>query len=934
MPTPELFVHPNERWSVRVLGGVSVERAGFVCERFPTRRAALILIRLAFAQGRAVNRDALAADLWPDEFADATKPRLRQELARLRRALGSAEAVLETDRLTLRLDPALADIDLKEAEALLLRAALERDREADRDLIDRLADLPGEVAPGYEEPWIAAVREEWRSRTSQILMDVAEAHAKRDDPDSAIRLARKAAATNLFGETIQSRFLQLLSSLGRHEEASAHLAELDKSYRQLLGTGPTQRLSQWIEAPKARPYTPRVTLERARGLPAPLTELFGRKFELDRLATLLQPSGSARLATLSGPGGIGKTQLGLAAGRALQDEYDHRVWFVALSDVQSPSRIGKQILDVLGLVAIDEDPIDVAAAALAGAPALMILDNFEQLVDGGAQFVRRLLEQCDQLKLIVTTRRKLNIEGEHELSVSPLPLPAAVDLFVSLARRARPDFEYGDENLQLVADIVRLLDRMPLAIHLAASRAAVLSLPDMRAQLARRFDLLVSRRSDLEPRHRTLRQAVAWSYDQLDPRLQKFFVDLSIFRGGWTAALASEVLEEPDALNLLEELRDNSLIAEDPGPDEMRFTMLLTLREFAQERQEPKRATAQGRRLSRSLLKLIEEANSQLLGVQQFAWYERLQREHDNIRWALHLAALEDPEMGLTLCGKLWRFWSVRGHQVEARGWFRRFLPPDLPLSLTGSMALFGAARCAAEQGDTRAALKWYERARAAEIQLGREAWVATIEMNMADIFLQREDYAEATRLAEAHLEAFVSHGDTYLEGIARDCLGSTLTGQGRLEQAGIELEKARSLLELHTDQIAIAYCMVNLGNQRLAAGEPGEASALLLAALDVHRRFGNQHGMGWANECLARAALEEGRLGDADHFLTESSASRTAIGDWLGIAHIHRLRAELEARRGRKRAVEDHLREANRLFRACGCERLTDACSPSASTC
>jgi len=420
-----VVINPNERWSVRILGGVSVERAGQVIDRFPTRRSALILIRLALAQGRAVSRDAIAAALWPDQFSETTKPRLRQELARLKKVLGESGDIFESDRLSLRLDTSKDDIDLKDAEQMLVRYALEKRPEQKINIAEPLAQYPEEIAPGYDEPWILAVRKDWRTRTAHTLLEIAGVCETRGELERAVQLARKAASNDLLNEDVQSGFLQILVRLERHEEAAQHLAELDRVYFQQLGVGPSHRLAQWVwprRPPEQAPITGQITAAKIKPLPAPLAELFGRACEVESVAAMLDPSSDVRLITLSGPGGIGKTQLSLTLGRQVADAYRRRVWFIALAEIESPSRIGKVILDALGIGTIDEDPIDVIASVLSKEPSLIILDNFEQLVDGGAQIVRRLLEQCTKLKLLVTTRRRLNVQGEREFPVGALSL--------------------------------------------------------------------------------------------------------------------------------------------------------------------------------------------------------------------------------------------------------------------------------------------------------------------------------------------------------------------------------------------------------------------------------------------------------------------------------------------------------------------------------
>lgn len=910
------------RWAVRILGTVAVEGPDLRVDQFPTRRSALILIRLGMARGRAISRDELAGELWPDEFPDATKPRLRQELTRLRRALGEAAEIIASDRLSLRIDGSAAEIDLQGAERLILRCEFQ---EPAGELLSQAPGYARDLAPGYDEPWIVPAREDWRNRFSEVLLKLGRKRIETGSEDEGIDLCRRAAMFHLFSESVQVRYIRLLLKLGRAEEACAHVAELKRVYPQLLGTGPTRRLLDLV-APAASSVSVQSARIDARPLPAALSQMVGRSTELQLLKERLGPRSQVRLATLCGPGGIGKTHLALEAARGLYDAYGARVWFVTLASVTNPALIGHVLAESMGIQTINRDRVEAVCSALRGAPALLVLDNFEQLVDGGAQVVRSLLERCPDVKLLVTTRRTLNLEGEYELPLSPLPMVAAVDLFLSLSRAHRSPLDRTDEDLERVADIVRLLDRMPLAIHLAAARSGVLSLKDIEAQLAHRFDLLVSRRGDIVERHRTMRQTVAWSYDQLDSNLKRFFTDLAVFEGGWTAQMAADVLQEPTALELLEQLRENSFVTAEPVGDQMRFDMLVTLRDFARENEDPKRLAMHRERLCNAILELCSEASKRMLAFEQAWWYERLETEHGNIRSALTWASANHPEIGIKLCSQLWRFWSVCGHQVEARHWFETFLSEEVEPTESSSIAIFGAAMCATEQGDTRHAFDWFDRAYKAFTECGDLGGASLVDFNRGGVLLLQGKYQEARQLFEEVLQGRFVKG-RYSEGLCRDDLAVALMGLGRLSEAEEELRKAKLLLSEHPDRIAQAYCELNMGRLLRRLGRLDEARDLLLSALEVHRQFGNHHGVGLAYEILALAALDAGRLGEVELMLEESSQARSLIADSLGTARLVKIRSELERARGGRERSDELLVEAARLFTVCGCFDLAEAC-------
>lgn len=474
----------------------------------------------------------------------------------------------------------------------------------------------------------------------------------------------------------------------------------------------------------------------AGNLPPSFTRFFGRDAELAALAGLLAPVGDAdpqsgrgaradgpagpelstpnrqpstRLVTLTGPGGTGKTRLALETARRLAEHYSGAVWFVPLGDTEGTERLLDAALAALRLPrAAQLEPLDQLVEALGQQPSLLVLDNFEQLVAGGAILVHELLVRMPSLQCLVTSRQRLDLAGEREFPVQPLPRPGgaggwapeqllafeSVQLFVDRAQAVKPDFQVTAANAAALAELCDRLEGIPLAVELAAARAQLLTPAQMRAQLSRRFDFLVSRRRDVPERHRTLRGALDWSYQLLSPELQRIFAHLSVFRGGWSLEAAEAVClsDDPDRasssaidpLDLLAELRDGSLVLVDEAQEGFRFRMLETLREYAAEKMAPEESQAVRRRHVAYYMTLAEAGNEALRGPQQAAWLERLDLELPNLRAAL-TATVEpgagpDPESALRLAGALWRFWSTRGYSREGLETLRGVLsrvPPD-----------------------------------------------------------------------------------------------------------------------------------------------------------------------------------------------------------------------------------------------------------------
>jgi predicted ATPase len=348
----------------------------------------------------------------------------------------------------------------------------------------------------------------------------------------------------------------------------------------------------------------------AARLPVPVTRFFGREEEIERIKALLCPP-ETRLVTLTGLGGAGKTRLALEVAGRLRERFPGPVYFVALADLTRAGGIPDAILDALGLPRFANVPPPVQVTnALHRQRSLLVLDNFEHLIEEGALYLRDLLAGVPSLTCLVTSRQRLGIAGEREFPVLPLPTPrqqpgpstpqttaqerltpeqlagfASVALFADRAPAARPDFEVTTGNGADVAALCRRLEGIPLAIELAAARAKALTPAQMLSQLDRRFDFLVSRQQDAVPRHRTLRAALDWSCDLLPAPVARFFGRLSVFRGGWTLEAAEAVGEVTAALALdyLEQLQDGSLVVAEEREGGMRFRMLETVRERAAE---------------------------------------------------------------------------------------------------------------------------------------------------------------------------------------------------------------------------------------------------------------------------------------------------------------------------------------------------------------
>ena len=440
-------------------------------------------------------------------------------------------------------------------------------------------------------------------------------------------------------------------------------------------------------------FPPPRTLDAWRdALPKQPTTFIGRERELAEARALLEGS---RALTLTGPGGTGKTRLALQVAAESCEAYRDRAVFVALATLEDPSLVASTIAAAIGVQEEAGRPILTSLTErLAGMEVLLVLDNYEQLLVA-APLVGELVAAGPGVRVLVTSRAPLRVAGEREYEVRPLALPnmsgaatpeelaesEAVALFVERARAIEPGFALGPENAAAVAAICAALDGLPLAIELAAARVRLLPPQAILERLGTSLPLLTGGPRDRPERQRTLRGAIQWSHDLLDPDGQTMFRWLAAFAGGWTFEAAEAICSPAgaavlDTLETLDALVQHSLARRDDGTPEPRFRMLQTIREFGLERlAESGEEPEIHERHAQFFLALAEEAAGELTGPGQAVWLDRLACDHDNLRAALRWSVDADrAETGLLIAAAIWRFWQLRDHLAEGEGWLTELL--------------------------------------------------------------------------------------------------------------------------------------------------------------------------------------------------------------------------------------------------------------------
>ncbi len=958
------------KWNITMLGGFSVSKGSHFTDRFQTQKTAILLAFLSTPPFKQHSREVLATMLWPDADSDTGRNRLSQAVGWLRKQFDSGsseeEKLLIADRVYVGIKPECVSVDVHNFEQSCIAALKEQIPQVQRELLKNAVTIyTGSFLPGYFEDWIINKRSDLDTNAVRVLRRLCDSYKADQNWDEALIAIRQALQIDPYDELLNFEHIRLLILMGQQSKAVRLYREYQRYTFREFGSEPgltfDELLSESLQpALQLAVHRSAVSAPIIPSLPSNLTRFFGRESEITTLENMVA-SHRSRLITITGLGGAGKTRLVTESAATIGSHFPGGVGFISLADLKDPQHVASAISEVLMLPRSEMFlPIEQLVNSFPSLPFLLIFDNAEHIIPVIRSVVSVILKLIHNVTVICTSRQSLNIAGEQEISLQALSTPVnihgdhladksvslesilesdSVRLFIDRARLVRSDFDITEENASTISQICTKLEGLPLAIELCAAWAQSLTPAQMLLQLTNRFHLLVSRRSDIPARHRTMQAALEYSYLLLPMPLQQFFIGLSVFRGGWRLEGATILLASPndthshfEVVGQLTELIERSMVIAEAALDgEMRYRMLETLREFAEQQVTMAMDSNLRQKHLEYYVKFAERAVAHITGEDQAVWFRKIEMEHENFRSALSFSlersktSTNHLELGLRLCIYLVSFWEMRGYALEGQVWLEKFISvledlseDELPLAiqarayyshsiLTRSKGDFGlsetsinrslqlwrsqkvgeglaaalqvAATLAYSRLDFAQARSFLEEAKQISLDIGNDYQLASAFLNLGNIALELQEWKEARELYTLSLNLRRQQGNIKLVGDALNNLGLVARYLNELEQARALFEEALPIGRKLSDRSGTAITLLNLGTVELLSKQFQPALNYLQEAVTTAKEVGNRRALAWSIKELGHWACAQSDFMTAAQLISFSETLRADLG-------------------------------------------------------
>ncbi|MGH4002404.1 MAG: BTAD domain-containing putative transcriptional regulator [Pseudonocardiaceae bacterium] len=867
-------------------------------------RQRCVLVALLIEANRPVSADQLVEHVWADRLPHRPHSALSAYVSRLRQVLAATDEVRITRQsggYVLTIDPMAVDLH---RFLYLIRQARTADRSQDAAVLfaQALELWRGQAFATLDTPWINTVRDALEVERLAAELDHNDLELRRGHHTELLSNLSTRAAAHPLDERLAGQLMLALYRRGRQADALEYYQELRLRLADELGIDPSpplQQLYQQIliaDQALAIPLTSAATPERVGNLPAEVASFVNRRQEIAEVTRLLS---AARLVTLTGVGGVGKTRLALRVAADLRPAFTDGVWVIELARVNDPAMVAHTVVDALGVR--DQSPrrpLAVLTEYLRERRMLLLLDNAEHLLDVCAALVDELLRAASGVRILVTSRQPLRVAGEHVLAVAPLSVPdssltlsaeagtqeagtqevgtqeagaqfAAMTLFADrAATTVSGGFAITQGNQAAVAQLCHRLDGIPLAIELAAARLRSLSPAQLLSRLDDRFQLLTTGHRTALPRQQTLRATVDWSFDLCSPQEQRLWMRVSVFAGSFGLEAAEDVcsgegLAAEDVLDVLDGLVDKSVLIREEHSEVVRYRLLETLRQYGQHKlRAAGEETPPRRRHADWYLRLTEQGEQEWFGPHQMTWFTSLRVEHANLRTAFDfcLTTPGKTQNGLRMAAALCFYWIACGLVREGRHWLDRALTLASEPSRARAKALWVNGWIMITQGDLPEGESTLRECQDLARQLGDEIALAHAMHKLGLTTLFGGNMSHGVTLMEDALARFRALGElNSIVVMAQAQLAMTSSFEGDVDHLVELCREARTICEAHGERWALSATLYALARVEWRRGQLGQATAYARESLRIKQIFNDIVGIVLLVEQLAWIAATSG---------------------------------------------------------------------------